>query len=145
LLTINPQYHHPGTINGNLGPAPQVNNNTELNTDRNVQILTSLFQGKLIKIRYTRDDGTQIRTWIDAALRGANGRLTQSIQNVPVEQSTFTDSRLAIYLFRKEHNLLRMDEYAANFSMDLQAIQGPGVTAQPWTILNNTAVISNNP
>jgi hypothetical protein len=71
---------------------------------------------RLKKVRYTDSEGTNHETWIEQALIDGTNKVTELIQNVPATKPSKT--QMAIYCFRKQHDLLKMDNYYQNFETD---------------------------
>lgn len=116
----NPQYLHPGGIDGDIGNAPATIADSSLAAETEVEKLASTKHGgKLIKIRYTIPDTTNKETtWVESSLVDTDDKLTEDLTNLVSGGSSIGASRMAIYLFRKEHDLLDFDDYSSNFSPD---------------------------
>jgi len=131
----NPEYFHPGNIDGNIGNAPKNVNVSDLTKGKTVEKLpgsnNSKYGGLLIKIKYTQNDGNEKVGWIESSLIDNENKLVvDSLSNLIV--SHVGKTRMAVYRFRKANGLLNYSNYASNFSMDVNA----------WNTLNNIAQVT---
>jgi murein DD-endopeptidase MepM/ murein hydrolase activator NlpD len=118
----NPQYLHPGGIDGDIGDAPGSIADSSLSAGTAVERLgDTRHDGKLIKIRYQIPDTTDTETtWIESSLLDDEDKLTEDLSNLVTGGSSVGTSRMAVYLFRKEHDLVDLEDYSSNFSADAE-------------------------
>ena len=138
-----PEYLHPGTadaqptgVTGNAGPIPGNVAVAGLVLGTHVIRLDSRHNGRLIQVRHTQPDGSQVTGWMASNLLDANDNLSVASLDTLIDANVQA-TRMAIYVFREHNGLLRVNngahtDYRSNFDMDDAA----------WARLNQLAPIS---
>lgn len=122
----NPAYFHPGVIDGKIGNQPTTLS-VPLYPGATVERITADHSGNLVRVSFLGITGWIGCGEINDANIITNNNLTQFLAD------RVGQTRMAIYMFRRENNLLHFDDYARNFSMDDAA----------WQVLNRVASITS--
>ncbi|MFK7787570.1 MAG: M23 family metallopeptidase, partial [Crocinitomicaceae bacterium] len=117
----NTNYFHFGLVNGTIGSTitpitdSDIASGTKLTRARSSSVYNNSTHA-LEKVRYTNSEGATKTTWIEKAYIDSSYHTTERIQNLPSSQPSKT--QMAIYCFRKQHELLKTDNYYQNFETD---------------------------
>lgn len=126
---LNPEYYPPGSLNGDLGSAPSNIDVAGLSLGTVVS-LTGNSNKWLIEISFNDGGGTKTG-WVEKSIiNEKNEIIVDGLLNFSSHYVGST--RMAIYAFRNNHNLISVNDYASNFSMDSIA----------WEKLNEVAAIT---
>lgn len=115
------EYFHPGSIDGQIGIAPEVISGSSIPKNSEVSILEAKYNGLLVKIKYSSTGSSSIKTWVSGDLIDDQNKTKEEIFNIVKETSIIGKTRMAIYKFRQNNNFLDYNNYAENFSMNDEA------------------------
>ena len=116
----NADFFNPGVIDGSIGRAPTrvaVNGLTQNQQLTLAPGTNQHFDGLLIRVQFPQPNGTTVTGWIESDLLDEEYRLAISHLNSFIN-SVVSNTRMAIYMFKKSQERLDYSEYDRNFSMN---------------------------